>query len=231
LFGTVCVTGEKKRIRLEDLSFSRGKALMREPFENALKELISSFVPKMKLIAPRVIFTGFFDSDGEREFIKNTIVEAGARDVILLERTMAVCLGNEGPLAKNEKRVYLLWEDGVLECAALEGVQVISILRIETERMCLLNNSIDFTAIDNADGFGGERISFLESHLDSLREHGFPSETPFMWSPSELPQLLLDQIGPLFSKLRSVEFDAPLKGVVEVQKELKAIIKGGFKKK
>ena len=31
LCGTVCVTGENKRIRLKDLSFSRGKALVKEP--------------------------------------------------------------------------------------------------------------------------------------------------------------------------------------------------------
>ena len=231
LYGTVCATGENKRIRLKDLSFSRGKALAKGPFENALKELFASLVPKLKLIAPRVIFTGFLDSDGEREFVKNRIVEAGARDLIFLERAMAVCLGNEGPLDENEKRVYLLWDDGILECAALEGVQIISLVRIEIERICLLNSSFDFTAIDQSNVFTDERISFLASHLESLKKYGFVVENPFIWSPQLLPQNLLNQIDSLFSELRPVAADAPLRGVVAVQKELKVILKGPFKKR
>ncbi|GEM_PF-6408314 len=231
LCGTVCVTGQNKRIRLEDLSFSRGKALVKEPFENALKELFASLVPKLKLIAPRVIFTGFMESDGEREFVKNRIVEAGARDLILLERAMAVCLGNEGQLAENEKRIYLLWDDGILECAALEGVHTISLVRIETERICSLNSSFDFTAIDESASVTDDRISFLATHLESLREYGFLVENPFIWSPRPLPHKLLNQIDSLFTELRPVAADAPLKGVVAVQKELKTILKGPFKKR
>jgi hypothetical protein len=231
LCGTVCVTGESKNIRLEDLSFSRGKALVKEPLEKALKELFASLVPKLKFIAPRVIFTGFLDSEGEREFVKNRIIEAGARDLILLERAMAVCLGNEGPLAENEKRVYLLWDDGVLECAALEGVQTISLVRIETERICSLNSSFDFTAIDESACFTDNRISFLASHLESLRKYGFAVENPFIWSPQALPKSLLNQIDPLFSELRPVASDAPLKGIVTVQQELKTLLKGPFKKR
>jgi hypothetical protein len=230
LQGIVCRSGVKVTVPLNDLSFSRGKNLQAEPFECALRELFSALVSGLKLIAPRVLFTGYLDSEAEREFVKNRIVAAGARDLFILERAMAACLGNEGPLTKKDKRIYLLWDDGVLECAALEGPQVISSIRIETERICTLNSSSNFVEIAAADNFSDQSISLLTSHLDSLKTDQFPVENPFTWCPNELPKSLLLQIVPLFSKLRPVQRDAPLKGIVEVQKELKTIIKGGFKK-
>ncbi len=63
-----------------------------ELFEALVRYCLKKYIPN-RLIPPRVVVSGQMDLDSSKKALSDTIVSAGARDVLLLEAPMAAAIG------------------------------------------------------------------------------------------------------------------------------------------
>ena len=220
LQGVACHDNHSVSVKLPKVSYSRGIPLLEEPLEDALKELLSELRQGINVLPPKVLFTGYIPSEATRHFIRNSFVNTGGGDLYFMERPMAVSMGHEPDIKEDQKRVYLLWENGVLECAALKGHHIYKTLRIETETVYTVEGYNELQEVQYIEGITEQAFSALDSYLIKLFKEGYPTETPYFWSSAVPASEVMDALLSRVSKFELVDIGSPLQGCLKLLKEI-----------
>lgn len=192
-------------------------------FPLAMDEMLGAIIKQTKhtqLIPPRVIITAPFKNEVQRTAYKESAIKGGAREVLLLERPMAVSIGQEGDITKAGKRLYILWEPGQVEVALLDDHKVAASLRIDAERSFATGEK---TIPPQPNALSDHALTQLEAFIT---KHVPSTGQVYLWSPQTPPGTATDMLARAAPTLQVVPTPALLEGAMHVLRDLSFFLKG-----
>lgn len=196
-----------------------------EALEGLLRSLYAELVPfpKLGLMPPRVLVSSVVNSVHARAAIKEACIHAGAREVLLLDRGMAVALDHYGDAMEKSKALVVCYQSGMLEIAGYGGLlatqqwtwhaeQSITIRREagKSHTQALANYPVSVSALES-----------FEQTLGGLVQDGYGKDDLLLWSVDTVPEAIMEVLTKVHTNLNLVDPDADLAGCRLVMADLK----------
>lgn len=202
-----------------------------DTFRASLKALQIKLSRKYALIPPKILAT-CSGIDSNKVNLKEALIQNGAREVLLLERPMAVSLGNDADIIKekesaaSKRRLYLLIDNGCIELAAMEGLKVTNQSYWSAELN--VNKSLQMTSPGEVRAlpFSQECLKGVSVTLETLIENGLSRDGFYLWHPEILSTPMSAFITNLPAVPATVSASCLLQGARIVMRDLKWFIQG-----
>ncbi|WP_309386590.1 rod shape-determining protein [Cerasicoccus frondis] len=192
-----------------------------ETLEVSFRQAIQMTAKHRSFVPPKVLICAYFRNEIQRRAIKDAAIHAGAREVWLLERPMAIGIGHETEQFEAQgRRIYLLWEPSRIEVSLLDTMRIDRSLVIFAERHEHSNRT---SAESTLQPYSLSALQAVQSYIVQAQREGY--STINLWSPQELPGEHWDFLAEAAPNLEVTNPSALLNGAFHVLKDLKYFFK------
>lgn len=207
-------------------TYQHGMATDKEAFKKVIIKHRNAHNKGVMLFPPRMLFAGWFGGDSSRIFVKDCLIQSGARDVLLLELGMALAVGHQEESPENQKGVYVLVDGDLLQIYAVEKHQVITDHSCRAEIEILNDAKNRIVTPLNKPLFSDEAVERARSILRELKHGGFISSNVFLYGTAPQDPLIQQLLHETNLPVQVLSEDTLLKGLRKVLGELPSILGG-----
>lgn len=221
-------SGRGLRVEISDVGledYRRGALHDRDLLVKLVRKHIRKHRKWTALLPPRVLFAGYFDGDCSRIQIKDALIAAGARDVVLLELAMAVALGHQESVSAPKKRTYLLRDKDIIQIFAVDDITIAASYVCELEMDFFQDSKSRETTVLGIAKISEQSAARIRDILADLKLKGFLNPGIYTWGDLGEPsfQTMLEEFT---TACIPIQLDCAINGTARVASELNVLLKG-----